>query len=53
MALDEHAVVAFADIASAMPLADIIAAANDPSNWARLRKLSKQTTSTPHRGRNA
>ena len=32
MALDEHAIVAFASIAGAMPLADIIAAANDPSN---------------------
>jgi hypothetical protein len=41
MALDEHAIVAFANIAGAMPLADIIAAANDPSNRARLRKLSK------------
>ena len=33
MALDEHAIVAFANIAGVvMPLADIIAAANDPSD---------------------
>jgi hypothetical protein len=39
MALDEHAVVAFANIAGAMPLADIIAAANDPSNLGKVAQV--------------
>ena len=39
MALDEHAIVAFANIAGAMPLADIIAAANDPSNLGKVAQV--------------
>jgi hypothetical protein len=39
MALDEHAIVAFASIAGAMPLADIIAAANDPSNLGKVAQV--------------
>ncbi len=39
MALDEHAIVAFASIAGAMPLTDIIAAANDPSNLGKVAQV--------------
>jgi hypothetical protein len=39
MVLDEHAIVACANIASAMPLADIIAAANDPSNLGKVAQV--------------
>jgi hypothetical protein len=39
MALDEHAIVAFANIANAMPLADIITAANDPSNLGKVAQV--------------
>jgi hypothetical protein len=39
MAFEENAIVAFADIASAMPLADIIAAANAPLNLGRVAQV--------------
>jgi hypothetical protein len=39
LALAEHAIVAFANIASAMPLADIIAAAKDPSNLGKVAQV--------------
>ncbi len=39
MALNERDIIAFTNIASAMPLADIIAAANDPSNLGKVAQV--------------
>jgi hypothetical protein len=39
MPLNERDIVAFANIAGAMPLADIIAAANDPSNLGKVAQV--------------
>ena len=41
MALNEREIMAFTNIASAMPVADIIAAANDPSNLGNVAQVAE------------
>jgi hypothetical protein len=45
MALDEARLLAFANVASALPLSDIVAAANDPTNLGKVAAVVEDTVS--------